>query len=85
MTFTSHINFFIAAFLIFIFLLNYTNGEGENSGQDESVQVKIPQGLLKGKVLRSREGKEFFGFMGIPFAQPPERFQVLSMISLQIF
>lgn len=77
MTFTTHFNFFIAAFLIFTFTLNSTNGEVEKSTHDELVQLEIPQGLLQGKVLRSREGKEFFGFMGIPFSQVAERFQVL--------
>ncbi|CAL8104261.1 unnamed protein product [Orchesella dallaii] len=41
----------------------------------QSTQVQIAQGWLQGKPLRSREGKEFVGFMGIPFARNPERFQ----------
>ncbi|ODM90533.1 Esterase B1 [Orchesella cincta] len=41
----------------------------------QSTKVQIAQGWLQGKQLRSREGKEFVGFMGIPFAQNPERFQ----------
>jgi len=77
MIFITRVNGFIAAFLIFTFALSSTNGEGEKSTQDDLVQVEIPQGLLQGKVLTSREGKKFFGFMGIPFSEAPDRFKVI--------
>lgn len=52
---------------------------GAFSLTEDFSQVQIPQGLLQGKVLTSREGKTFYGFMGIPFAQNPERFEVFKL------
>lgn len=50
---------------------------GELSTQQEDpTLIEIPQGLLKGKEHLSRDGKTFYGFMGIPYAQKPERFEV---------
>lgn len=33
--------------------------------------VRIQQGLLKGKIMTSRNGKEFAAYLGIPYAEPP--------------
>ena len=41
--------------------------------------VKMTNGKVKGKVLTSREGRQFYGFYHIPYAEPPVgelRFQV---------
>lgn len=34
-------------------------------------QVTTSQGTMKGKVLKSRDGREFFSFTSIPYAKPP--------------
>lgn len=33
--------------------------------------LQIYQGQIKGSVLKSRDGREFHGFQGIPYAKPP--------------
>lgn len=33
--------------------------------------VRIDDGLVEGTILRSREERSFYAFMGIPYAQPP--------------
>lgn len=42
--------------------------------------VQIKNGTLQGLVMKSRTGREFHGFLGIPYALPPVgelRFQVI--------
>lgn len=34
-------------------------------------EVRITPGVVRGKRLRTALGKEFYGFMGIPYASPP--------------
>lgn len=36
-----------------------------------SPQVKLPQGLIEGKMILSESGQNYFGFLGIPYALPP--------------
>lgn len=46
---------------------------------DETPEVTLSQGRLVGFMSRSREGREFFQFLGVPFAKPPTgelRYQV---------
>jgi hypothetical protein len=45
-------------------------------GADESLIVQIPQGKLLGRASLSRNGREFYEFLGIPYAKPPVRFEV---------
>jgi acetylcholinesterase len=33
--------------------------------------VKIKNGKLQGLVSKSRDGREYFAYVGIPFAEPP--------------
>ena len=33
--------------------------------------VQIKNGTLEGTIMKSRKGREFVGFRGIPYAQPP--------------
>lgn len=33
--------------------------------------VETRQGQLRGVQLRDHDGKEFFGFKGVPYAKPP--------------
>ncbi|XP_076317887.1 esterase E4-like [Tachypleus tridentatus] len=40
-------------------------------GQMIDSEVKIPQGKVRGRILRTKTGRKFYGFMGIPFATPP--------------
>lgn len=50
-------------------------------------QVKLPQGMVDGKLLISESGQKYFGFFGIPYALPPVgplRFKVL-WISIDSF
>ncbi|ODM88020.1 Esterase E4 [Orchesella cincta] len=37
--------------------------------------VEIKQGKLKGKLGESRNGRKFVQYLGIPYAQKPQRFQ----------
>jgi carboxylesterase type B len=34
-------------------------------------QVTLDQGILKGRVLKSRGGRDILSFQGIPYAKPP--------------
>lgn len=43
---------------------------------DEDSKIKIPLGELQGKYLKSRDGKTYSAFLGIPYAEPPKRFEV---------
>lgn len=45
------------------------------SSQDRP-QVHILDGVLEGIYLKSRDGRLYSAFMGIPYANPPERFEV---------
>lgn len=33
--------------------------------------VKITKGAIKGQILKSRDGRDYYSFTGIPFAKPP--------------
>lgn len=33
--------------------------------------VEITKGKIKGQILKSRNGRDFFSFTGIPYAKPP--------------
>lgn len=35
------------------------------------LKVKIADGVLKGKTLKSRDGRNFYSYTAIPFAKPP--------------
>lgn len=73
----------MAQHLIYAILVIYSTLVigGFQAYQQDPTLVEIPQGLLQGKELRSREGKTFYGFMGVPFAQKPERFEVVLKIN----
>lgn len=46
------------------------------SGSKDPI-IDLPQGIVEGVLLQSRECRDYFGFYGIPFAKRcPERFQV---------
>ncbi|XP_065219705.1 uncharacterized protein LOC135845169 [Planococcus citri] len=51
----------INSLLVFITLFQFKN----------AVEVTIEQGALTGKAFTSRNGREYYGFLGIPFAKPP--------------
>ncbi|KAK4880603.1 hypothetical protein RN001_008749 [Aquatica leii] len=38
---------------------------------DESLIVKVEQGILKGTIKETRNGRQFLAFQGIPYAEPP--------------
>ncbi|XP_015782260.1 carboxylesterase 4A isoform X2 [Tetranychus urticae] len=40
-------------------------------GQSIYPQVTLKQGILRGRPMRTEDDKEFFGFLGIPYAKPP--------------
>lgn len=44
-------------------------------GSNESPLVEVQQGAIRGQIEKSRSGREFFSFLGIPYGQA-ERFQV---------
>jgi hypothetical protein len=37
----------------------------------ESTLLELKAGKLQGKISTSRDGREFYEFLGIPYAQPP--------------
>lgn len=37
----------------------------------QCVMLETDEGFVKGKYLRSNNGKKFTGFIGIPYAEPP--------------
>src|SRR5665811_1007453 len=39
--------------------------------QEDKLVIEIPQGKLRGNVLQSREGRDYYAFYKIPYAQPP--------------
>lgn len=44
--------------------------------------VTINDGDLQGSILKSREGRDFFSFRGIPYGEVIERFQVSIFMAL---
>lgn len=49
--------------------------------QMASPVVKVKQGKLRGLIGLNHSGESYFKFLGIPYAEPPRRFQV-SMFSV---
>ena len=48
---------------------------------DESIQVDVEQGTLQGKRMKSRAGRNYLAFVGVPYAKPPInelRFKVIT-------
>lgn len=46
------------------------------------LEVRIADGILRGQVLQSRDGRTYYSFTGIPYAKPPIgelRFKVLTL------
>lgn len=33
--------------------------------------VQISKGAIRGQILKSRDGRDFYSFTGIPYAKPP--------------
>src|SRR5271156_6107665 len=54
--------------------------ESKSVATDQNViLVNVAQGQLRGVSLKSRAGRDYFGFLGVPYAEPPvgdRRFQV---------
>ncbi|KAL3282161.1 hypothetical protein HHI36_005356 [Cryptolaemus montrouzieri] len=50
--------------LFFLYLCLLINGE-------QNPKVKISDGIVEGKILKTLEGREFQAYQGIPFAEPP--------------
>ena len=51
-------------FYIFLCLFYFSNASG-------NLQVNITEGTLEGDELKTRLGKSYIAFKGIPYAQPP--------------
>ena len=50
-------------------------------------EIRLPQGQLRGRTFKTSTGKEYFAFLGIPYAVPPVgplRFKVCSSLSLSL-
>ncbi|XP_033221036.1 esterase SG1-like [Belonocnema kinseyi] len=56
-----------ARFVVALFMLNFVKTFSSNNDP----LVKIPQGLLKGTHLETRNGRKISVFLGIPYAKPP--------------
>jgi hypothetical protein len=56
-------------------LLKSTGASSANAGggqsETEDPVVTTPLGKVRGYPLQSREGRQYFGFYKVPFAQPP--------------
>lgn len=63
----STFNIFLCVFLVSFISLLPSDGASENS---EPV-VKCEDGKLVGAILKTREGRDIYSFLGIPFAKPP--------------
>lgn len=50
--------------VVFTLLFGFTLSRGD-------YVVEITQGKLKGSILKSRNGRDFGAFQGIPYAKPP--------------
>jgi hypothetical protein len=59
-----------------IFVILVSNGV---KSEDESPHVTLEQGELKGTFMKSRDGRTFSAFMGIPYADKPEKFEVMHL------
>lgn len=49
------------------------------SAEEDAPVVKVENGFLRGKLMKSQNGRKIFSFTSIPFAKPPLgelRFQV---------
>lgn len=50
-------------------------------------EIRLPQGQLRGRTFKTSTGKEYFAFLGIPYAVPPVgslRFKVSFFFSLSL-
>ena len=54
--------------IIIVFLLKLVIISGDEQGHPH---VTTKQGILKGKLMKSRTGKNFYGFFKVPYAKPP--------------
>jgi hypothetical protein len=47
------------------------------------LELEITNGKIKGQILKSRDGRSFYSYTGIPYAKPPIgelRFKVISRL-----
>jgi len=58
----------LAAFIVFI--------HGEMFMKKGVPNAMIHGGILQGRVNLARDGRPFYAFYGVPYANPPKRFQV---------
>lgn len=49
-------------YIAWIFVINLVYGE---------LTVKIEDGILRGQILQSRDGRPYYSYTGIPYAKPP--------------
>jgi hypothetical protein len=75
------------ALIVWIGLAFVLSFNGSLSSEDVistgEIITETSQGKLVGSTLRSREGREYFAFKGIPFAKIPQRFEVISHITIE--
>jgi hypothetical protein len=58
--------------VVFIFAGFFIAAGGlANAGGEEFVTIETDQGNVRGLIKSARNGQEFSGFYGLPFAQPP--------------
>ena len=70
------ISFICVTINLILFSSLATSENIESGGEIDEVVCNTPQGKLLGSVLKSRGGRNFYSFRGIPFAEKPDRFQV---------
>jgi len=62
--------------LLAIIIVDYV-AEANPSGRI----VQLAQGRIKGRYSETRRGRLFTEYFGIPYAKPPKRFKVSSILS----
>lgn len=35
------------------------------------LELKITKGIIKGQILKSRDGRPYYSYTGVPYAKPP--------------
>ncbi|XP_014603712.1 PREDICTED: venom carboxylesterase-6 [Polistes canadensis] len=61
----------LAILLCLSSLLSFVHSTSCQNQQDEEPKVRIKNGTLNGLIMKTRHGRKFDGFLGIPYALPP--------------
>lgn len=68
---TFNLIYFIVLLTIVVDLHSSTCFAQSSSSASFYPQIVLPQGILRGRRMRTEDDKEFIGFLGIPYAKAP--------------